>query len=162
MPIRPKSCNCSTASPVGEFNRDRLTLSRDVRLYEEGFIEGGLLVANAPLAIVIVLMLVASSRVLLNIVAPASEPEKRGGKKGRGWCNEFEKNSGDAGVPLLIDGPEKLKGSKMCLDLRSVRALFRGIALPDLPAWLFCSSKERFVPNLAKNVDGPPRAGTVI
>ena len=137
MPICPNTRNCSIVSLVGEFNRDWLTLSTEFRLCEGGLVEGGLLVANAPRAIVTVLTLVASSRVLLSMVAPASELENRGGKRGRGWCRELEKNRGDGGVPVLTDGPEKLNGSKICLDLRSIRALFREFRLPGLPAGLF-------------------------
>ena len=72
-----------------------------------------LLVLSVPRAILIVLMPLPSSvRVLLIIVAPASELESRGGIAGRAR-ELFEKNSGEAGLSSTRGPLGKVDGSSV-------------------------------------------------
>lgn len=95
---------------------------------------------NLPRANFTVLIPVSSSFVVLNIFAPASELEYRGGKIGL-ICGECEKNSGDVGAKLLV-GTVKLNGSRVCRLDRPMRNRFRK---DSRPPWLDCvtGSAER-------------------
>lgn len=74
-----------------------------------------------------------ASPVLLSILAAASELEKRGGSRGR-KRGELEKNKGEAGVTVFIEGPMKLKGCSLYCDRPSTRDLLCvASGTPELP-----------------------------
>jgi len=91
----------------GESSREELYRSADARLLGVGLPAGGLFVYD-PRANLTVFTADSSDDVLLNILAAASELEKRGGKIGRAFDGVFEKKRGEGGVVVLIDGPVKL------------------------------------------------------
>ena len=102
----------------GESNREELYRSTDARLLGVGLLAGGLLVYD-PLASLTVFTADSSDDVLLSILAAASELEKRGGKMGRAFDGVLEKNRGDGGLVVLIDGPENAKFWSLCIGLLS-------------------------------------------
>lgn len=138
MPTWPSSLVDSEDSPAsGESNLDPCR-STEARLLGIGLVAVGLPVKE-PRASVTVFTPVSSDLVLLNILAAASELENRGGSKGLAFDGVLEKNRGDGGVVVLIDGPAKLKDCNLYAGLLSSLGF-----LYDDPAELSPASSERF------------------
>lgn len=146
MPIWLKSFDESKPPLVsGVSDLVPVYLSTDCRLLGAGLTSGGLPV-NDPRANVTVLIPKSSERVLLNILAAASELENRGGNSGRAFEGVLEKKSGEGGVVVLIDGPVKLKECSLCAGcLYSLGFLWVGVTVcgaRNTPV----ESSERLIP----------------
>lgn len=157
MPTEPRRRSGSLLSrPSGEAAGARLERSELLPLVvvvvATGGGPGGLNPAKVPLASVTVLMPL-SSRVLLSILAAASELEKRAGRKGR-MRRECEKNSGDGGWPSPCSWcwRAKPKWSSECRVRLTRRRFSRG----SVEGAVLCGSWEgspwRFLPATAGGV----------
>lgn len=152
MPIWLNSLAPSEVSATsGESNREELYRSADARLLGVGLPAGGLLV-NDPLANLTVLTADSSDDVLLNILAAASELEKRGGRTGRAFDGVLEKKRGDGGVVVLIDGPAKLKFWSLWIGLLSNLGFLKVGVVAGRAANSSVAVMERFKPGTGTGV----------
>jgi hypothetical protein len=123
----------------------------DARLLGVGLLAGGLLVYD-PLASLTVFTADSSDDVLLNILAAASELEKRGGKMGRAFDGVFEKKRGDGGVVVLIDGPANVNFWSLLTGLLSNLGFLKVGELAARAAKSSVAVIGRFKPEIGSDV----------